>query len=208
LSINTAALTITGILAGAGIFVGHLFRTFGWKTKSGEKKPSERRVDLQNEDNHLLNVLENFKLIYRNDSGSKIGKTSQTLILICKELQKAFVFLFVETTLPKLITTIETTFFENNIDLSTCLHKAICRSIQKTYISPNSSTDVSLIKILDGLSNSDWIMENILTSSLRNAVKIGKKGSFALCDLEYHKCKWPEPDEMMLDLIKENIKFI
>ena len=73
LNINTAALISTGLLATSSAFISYIFRRYivlGKEEKAAEKN---RRSD-NGLENELLSALNNFKLVYKNSSGARVGK--------------------------------------------------------------------------------------------------------------------------------------
>lgn len=88
--VNSAAILSCGLVAAGGAVVGHLLRSMGLDTiipdfkkeeteaKSEAKptvKPAARGL-LDEDSGGMLQLFENFKLIYRNASGQRVGESN------------------------------------------------------------------------------------------------------------------------------------
>lgn len=78
--VNSAAILSCGLVAAGGFAVGHLIRSMGLETivPAGKSEASGEHAErrLLDEEQSFLQLFDNFKLIYRNASGEKVGKSN------------------------------------------------------------------------------------------------------------------------------------
>lgn len=75
---NSAAIVSCSLVAAGGILVGHLIRNLGLETivpdVKSEDSAKHTARSLVDEEQSFLQVFDNFKLIYRNASGDRVGE--------------------------------------------------------------------------------------------------------------------------------------
>lgn len=117
-----------------------------------------------------------------------------------------------------LFTTIDETFQNNNINLSSCLQKTICTRIQSTARRINKGNSSGIDKIIDGLMGIKWLRNFIRHTTLKDAIDAKDALSFAshhhqhndnniYCDIKYPQCKWSMPEDNLIDIIRNYLKF-
>ncbi|XP_058988262.1 uncharacterized protein LOC101888699 [Musca domestica] len=137
ININTAALVTTGLLAGSSVLVSYIFRRYVLFEATMKSDKSERsNYDFESE---LWSVLQNVKVVYKNSTGEKV-----------------------DTTLTGLLTSLDETFSEKGINLSECIHKALCQRLQQSTNSNrheyrNDDSLSGIDKIFEGLTGMEWI---------------------------------------------------
>ncbi|XP_075161393.1 uncharacterized protein LOC142234188 [Haematobia irritans] len=205
ININTAALISTGILAASSAFVSYLFRSYVMFEPMG-KSEKAHRSDSYNFENEILSMMQYVKVIYKNSTGAKT-----------------------DTTLTGLLSTIDEAFAQKDIDLSTCLQKALCQRIKQSNSNaktennyeatshPTSSMD-ALDKIIDGLASLKWFRRNILRYTSLNdiiadsdelmATTTNRHQNTLTCDEKYPRCKWPMSGNNVGNLLGTYLKFI
>ncbi|XP_065357806.1 uncharacterized protein LOC135951970 [Calliphora vicina] len=194
ININTAALVSTGLLATSSALISYIFRRYvvlGREESSSEKR---RRSDNDLEF-ELWSALNNFKLIYTNSSGARV-----------------------DTSLAGLFETINETFENNDIDLSSCIQKAICKRIHLSARRVNEGDSSGVDKIIDGLMGIKWLRNSLRHTSLKDAVDARDAVAFSkqrindnkqpvYCDKKYPQCKWSVPEDNLIDIISTYLKF-
>ncbi|XP_034488580.1 uncharacterized protein LOC117792516 [Drosophila innubila] len=188
LIVNSAAIFSCGLVAAAGLLAGHLIRSVGLETIIPDAKSEEPAKhtarSLHDEEQSFLQIFDNFKLVYRNASGERM-----------------------ETGLPSLMNTIESSFLDKDIDLNSCLLKSICTFTHKSIKNVRSGQASDLELMLDGVSSWSWMLSWLEQSALRKAIEAGRVTASHYCNAKYPRCKWTEPDEQLLDLLHNNVQF-
>lgn len=125
--------------------------------------------------------------------------------------------------MTELLTTIDETFHQRGIDLSSCMQKALCqRLLQPEEHQSNNQNDrksSALDQIVDGLVGLKWVRQNILRfSSLNDIVADGDDDGMLTmkhqrkrlsCEARYPKCRWSIPKSQNVDsLFGTYLKFI
>ncbi|XP_043863296.1 uncharacterized protein LOC6572778 [Drosophila mojavensis] len=186
--VNSAAILSCGLVAAGGFAVGHLIRSMGLETivPAGKSEASGEHAErrLLDEEQSFLQLFDNFKLIYRNASGEKV-----------------------ETGLPSLLSTIERTFLENDINLPVCLLKSICTLTHRAGESVRSGQASDLELMVDGAVNWSWLLSWLEQSALRQAIEAGRIANPHYCTYKYPQCKWKAPEEQLLELLLNNVRF-
>ncbi|KAL7731187.1 hypothetical protein ACLKA6_014378 [Drosophila palustris] len=186
--VNSAAIMSCGLVAAGGLIAGHLIRSMGLETIVPDAKSEESAKhtarSLLDDEQSFLQIFENFKLVYRNASGERV-----------------------ETALPSLMSTIESSFLDKDIDLPTCLLKSICTFTHKSMRNVRSGQGSDLELLLDGASSWSWLLSWLEQSALREAIEAGRVSAPHYCNAKYPRCKWTSPDEQLLDLLHNNVQF-
>ncbi|XP_064552887.1 uncharacterized protein LOC135438490 [Drosophila montana] len=186
--VNSAAIVSCSLVAAGGILVGHLIRSLGLETivedVKSEDSAKHTARSLIDEEQSFLQLFDNFKLIYRNSSGDRV-----------------------ETALPSLMSTIERTFLENDINLPVCLLKSICALTHKAGEKVRNGQASDLELMLDGATSWTWLLSWLEQSPLREAIQAGRIASPHYCHIKYPRCKWTAPEEQLLDLLHNNVQF-
>ncbi|XP_017859002.1 PREDICTED: uncharacterized protein LOC108611036 [Drosophila arizonae] len=186
--VNSAAILSCGLVAAGGFAVGHLIRSMGLETivPAGKSEASGEHAErrLLDEEQSFLQLFDNFKLIYRNASGERV-----------------------ETGLPSLLSTIERTFLENDINLPVCLLKSICTLTHRAGESVRSGQASDLELMVDGAANWSWLLSWLEQSALRQAIEAGRIDNPHYCTYKYPQCKWKAPEEQLLELLQNNVRF-
>ncbi|XP_017967284.1 uncharacterized protein LOC108659063 [Drosophila navojoa] len=186
--VNSAAILSCGLVAAGGFAVGHLIRSMGLETivPAGKSETAGEHAErrLLDEKQSFLQLFDNFKLIYRNASGERV-----------------------ETGLPSLLSTIERTFLENDINLPVCLLKSICTLTHRAGESVRSGQASDLELMVDGAANWSWLLSWLEQSALRQAIEAGRTANPNYCTYAYPQCKWKAPEEQLLELLRNNVRF-
>ncbi|KAH8268231.1 hypothetical protein KR026_002323 [Drosophila bipectinata] len=210
--VNSAALLSCGLVAAGGIFVGHLIRSLGLEAITGDAhrpifgnssnhkpKSSEEMTTttipppssdnatsrgLFENDFGLPKIFENFKLVYKNETGDRVA-----------------------TSLPNILSTIERTFIKNDVDLSTCILKSVCTLTRKASerVRKGEATDIE--HLLDNATSWSWLLSLLEQSAFREAIDAGKVSGLHHCSAKYPECKWSVPEEKILELVRNNVQF-
>ncbi|XP_065360770.1 uncharacterized protein LOC135954513 [Calliphora vicina] len=190
ININTAALVTTGLLATSSALISYIFRRYVVLGRE-ESTADKRRRSVNDLEHELWSVLNNFKLVYRNSSGARV-----------------------DTSLTGLFDTIDETFQSNDIDLSSCIQKAICARIQLSARRVNEGDSSGVDKIIDGLIGIKWLRSVLRHTSLKEAIESINVSSFSnhqhnniYCDIKYPQCKWSVPEDNLIDIITTYLKF-
>ncbi|XP_034660538.1 uncharacterized protein LOC117896368 [Drosophila subobscura] len=210
--INSAAVLSCGLVAAGGLLVGHLIRSMSLEAitqdnspaTSGTPKSSEENTSpsthpdtlvsnatarglADRRDRSLQQLFENFKLVYRNETGERV-----------------------ESSLPSVLSTVERTYFKNEIDLSACLLKSICTLTFKASdnVRKHQAHASDLDHVLEAATNWSWLLTWLrLDSTLREAFEAGKDPRPQHCASQYPHCKWAAPEERLMDLLQNNVQF-
>ncbi|XP_062124814.1 uncharacterized protein LOC133837916 isoform X2 [Drosophila sulfurigaster albostrigata] len=185
--VNSAAIFSCGLVAVGGIIVGHLIRSMGLETIVPDPKEDSAKKaarGLLDEQQNFLQIFDNFKLVYRNESGERV-----------------------ETGLTNLVDTIEHSLLDNDIDLPACLLKSLCTFTHKAArnVRSGQASDVELM--LDGVTSWHWLLSWFEESAIREAVEAGRLSAPHYCNAKYPRCKWNSPDEKLLALLHNNVQF-
>ncbi|XP_041451777.1 uncharacterized protein LOC121405230 [Drosophila obscura] len=218
--INSAAVLSCGLVAAGGLLVGHLIRSMGLdaitqddspghghghgpttsgRPKSSEESPSStstsgggavltnataRGLLDRDRGSGILELFENFKLVYRNETGERV-----------------------ESSLPSMLSTVERTYFRNEVDLSACLLKALCTLTFKASDNVRKQQASDMDHVLDAATSWSWILGWLEQSALREAIEAGKDPRPHHCTSQYPHCQWAAPDERILQLLQHNVQF-
>ncbi|KAH8246960.1 hypothetical protein KR032_005512 [Drosophila birchii] len=212
--VNSAAVVSCGLVVAGGLLVGHLIRSMGLEAITGDDhrpilgnvssnntKYSEEEEDsstssstlsstnatyrgLFEEELSLPKIFDNFKLIYRNETGDRVA-----------------------TSLPNLLGTIERSFLNNDVDLSVCLLKSICTLTRSAGDKVQQGQASDMEHLLDGATSWSWLLAWLKQSAFREAIDAGKVMSPHHCNIKYMQCKWPVPEEQILELFRNNVQF-
>ncbi|KAH8381979.1 hypothetical protein KR009_001203 [Drosophila setifemur] len=207
--INSAAVLSCGLVAAGGILVGHLIRSMGLEAiteddhhrpifgntshhnpKSSEEmtsstpSPNATSRGLFNEEQSFSRILENFKLIYRNESGDRVA-----------------------TSVPNILGTIERTFLRSDVDLNACLMKAICILTHRAGDKVRQGQASDMEYLLDLTTSWSWLLAWLEQSAFREAIDAGKEPDSNHCTSKYSECKWDAPEEQILELFQNNVQF-
>ncbi|XP_070063732.1 uncharacterized protein [Drosophila virilis] len=186
--VNSAAIVSCSLVAAGGILVGHLIRSLGLETivpdVKSEDSAKHTARSLVDEEQSFLQLFDNFKLIYRNASGDRV-----------------------ETALPSLMSTIERTFLDNDVNLPVCLLKSICALTHKTGEKVRKGLASDLELMFDGATSWTWLLSWLEQSPVREAIQAGRIASPHYCHIKYPRCKWTAPEEQLLDLLHNNVQF-
>ncbi|XP_022214646.2 uncharacterized protein LOC111069063 [Drosophila obscura] len=211
--INSAAVLSCGLVAAGGLLVGHLIRSMGLDaitqddspghgpgpgpTTSGRPKSSEESPSSTSGGGAVLTnatarglldrdrgFLELFKLVYRNETGERV-----------------------ESSLPSMLSTVERTYFRNEVDLSACLLKSLCTLTFKASDNVRKQQASDMDHLLDAATNWSWILGWLEQSTLREAIEAGKDPRPHHCTSQYPHCQWAAPDERILQLLQHNVQF-
>ncbi|XP_033241940.1 uncharacterized protein LOC117186015 [Drosophila miranda] len=202
--INSAAVLSCGLVAAGGLLVGHLIRSMGLEAitedeppSSGRPKSSEEEAPATSEAGHnatarglldkdrsFLELFENFKLVYRNETGERV-----------------------ESTLPSVISTVERTYFKNEVDLSACLLKSLCTLTFKASDRVRRRQASDIDHVLDAATNWTWLLTWLEQSTLREAIEAGRDPRPSHCASKYPYCRWAAPEERILQLLQSNVMF-
>ncbi|KAH8388382.1 hypothetical protein KR093_005375 [Drosophila rubida] len=185
--VNSAAIFSCGLVAVGGLIAGHLIRSMGLETITPDAKEEAAKHTargLLEEQQDFMQILDNFKLVYRNASGERV-----------------------ETGLPSLMDTIERSFLDKDIDLPACLLKSICTLTHKSVRNVRSGHASDLELMLDGATSWHWLLSWFEETALREAVEAGRQSAPHYCNAKYTRCKWNSPDENLLDLLHNNVQF-
>ncbi|XP_067625176.1 uncharacterized protein [Eurosta solidaginis] len=213
-NINTASLITTGLMAGGSLILAQFIRSLSPFVERPLKKDEEvdegemsskdiansifdddgreakdMKTHLEFEDGLLYdvkNILNHFKLVYRNGTGKKV-----------------------ETTLPNVIAHIEDTFLGNQIDIGSCVQKYVCLMLHESSKRVRQGEATSIHKIIDGFSNFPWIHDALEGyQELKRAVKASKMETNTNCILAYPTCKWDAPETQLAELMRTHLNFI
>uniref|UniRef100_A0A6P4DXB9 Uncharacterized protein LOC108037970 n=1 Tax=Drosophila rhopaloa TaxID=1041015 RepID=A0A6P4DXB9_DRORH len=203
--VNTAAVVSCGLVVAGGVLVGHLIRSLGLEAITADEnrpifgnsstlkpKSSEEPTNATNATSRALydenlsfpGIFDNFKLIYRNETGDRVA-----------------------TSLPNILGVVERTFLKNDVDLSVCLLKSICTLTHSAgqKVMKGEATDME--HLLDGATKWSWLMAWLEQSAFREAVEAGKVTSTNHCTIKYPECKWTTPEQQILELLRNNVQF-
>ncbi|XP_033240334.1 uncharacterized protein [Drosophila pseudoobscura] len=200
--INSAAVLSCGLVAAGGLLVGHLIRSMGLEAitedeppTSGRPKSSEEEAPATSEAGHngtarglldkdrsFLELFENFKLVYRNETGERV-----------------------ESSLPSVISTVERTYFKNEVDLSACLLKSLCTLTFKASDRVRRSQASDMDHVLDAATNWTWLLTWLEQSTLREAIEAGRDPIPSHCASKYPYCSWAAPEERILQLLQNHV---
>ncbi|XP_017055270.1 uncharacterized protein LOC108097481 [Drosophila ficusphila] len=212
--VNSAAVVSCGLVVAGGVLVGHLIRSLGLEAITGDptkpifgnssflKPKSSEEISptstpspglnatnatsrgLFDEDLNISGFFDNFKLIYRNETGDRVA-----------------------TSLPNIMGIIEQSFFKNEVDLSVCLLKSICTLTHRAgeKVLKGEASDVE--HLLDGASKWSWLLAWLEQSAFRDAIDAGKVSSPHHCTIKYPECKWTAPEEQIMELLRNNVQF-
>ncbi|XP_017131177.1 uncharacterized protein LOC108148609 [Drosophila elegans] len=210
--VNSAAVVSCGLVVVGGVLVGHIIRSLGLEAITGDEnrpifgnssilKPKSSEEDasystpapipanatsrkLDDESLSFPGFLDNFKLIYRNETGDRVA-----------------------TSLPNILGVVERTFLKNDVDLSMCLLKSICTLTYSAgqKVIKGGATDME--HLLDGATKWPWLMAWLEQSAFREAIEAGKVISSNHCTITYPTCKWTAPEEQILELLRNNVQF-
>ncbi|KAH8417895.1 hypothetical protein KR222_007854 [Zaprionus bogoriensis] len=187
--VNSAAILSCGLVAAGGAFAGYLLRSMGLETvapdlKKEESEPKQEARGLLDGEAGMLQLFENFKLIYNNSSGQRV-----------------------ETTLPSFLETVEHGFQDQDINLPVCLLKSICSLTHKATRNARAGQASELELLLDGATSWSWLLSWLEQSTLREAIEAGRVSAGHYCAVKYPRCKWTAPDEQLLELLSNNVQF-
>ncbi|XP_017076202.2 uncharacterized protein LOC108111318 [Drosophila eugracilis] len=210
--VNSAAVVSCGLVVAGGVLVGHLIRSLGLEAITGDNpppifgnsslhKPKSSEEDTPSStpapsstnatarglfDDNLSfpGIFENFKLIYRNETGDRVA-----------------------TSLPNILTIIEKTFLKSDVDLSVCLLKSICTLTHSAGEKVLRGQASDMEHLLDGATKWSWLLAWFEQSAFRDAIEAGKVQSPHHCALKYPECKWIAPEEQILELLRNNVQF-
>ncbi|KAH8308222.1 hypothetical protein KR059_008455 [Drosophila kikkawai] len=211
--VNSAAVLSCGLVVAGGLLVGHLIRSMGLEAITGDDhKPILGNVSSNNtksseeedtstssstlsannatyrglfeEELSLPRIFDNFKLIYRNETGDRVA-----------------------TSLPNILGTIEHSFLNNDVDLSVCLLKSICSVTRSAgdKVLQGQASDIE--HLLDGATSWSWLLAWLEQSAFREAIDAGKVISPQHCSIKYPQCKWAVPEEQIIELFRKNVQF-
>nr|AEN86877.1 MIP10831p1 [Drosophila melanogaster] len=211
--VNSAAVVSCGLVVAGGVLVGHLIRSLGLeaitgddqhlifgnssthKPKSSEEEGSSSTPAPKNSTNATARglfddnlsfpgILDNFKLIYRNETGDRVA-----------------------TNLPNILGMIERTFLKNDVDLTVCLLKSICTLTHNAgeKVSKGQASDFE--HLLDGATKWSWLLAWLDQSAFRDAIEAGKSNVPHHCAIKYPECKWVAPEEQIMELLHNNVQF-
>ncbi|XP_046805768.1 uncharacterized protein LOC111677340 [Lucilia cuprina] len=190
ININTAAIISTGLLATSSALISFIFRRYVVLGREATSSEHRRRSDKDFEQ-ELWSVLNNFKLVYTNSSGSRV-----------------------DTSLSGLFDTINETFQKNGIDLSSCIQKTICIRLQLSASRVSEGNSSGIDKIIDGLMGIKWFRSFLRHTTLKDVFdfkEVSKKqydDSYPnYCDKKYPHCKWSVPEDNIMELISTYLKF-
>ncbi|KAH8326141.1 hypothetical protein KR067_002381 [Drosophila pandora] len=230
--INSAALLSCGLVAAGGIFVGHLIRSLGLEAITGDAhrpifgnssnhrpKSSEEMTTTTMapqasnnatsrgffEDEYSLpKIFENFKLVYKNETGDRVGESKNQLFSFnfCLNYN-----IFIATSLPNILNTIERTFLKNDVDLSTCLLKSICTLTRKAGDKVRQGQATDMEHLLDNATSWSWLLSWLEQSAFREAIDAGKVPGPHHCSAKYPECKWAVPEDKIEELVRNNVQF-
>ncbi|KAH8293856.1 hypothetical protein KR054_005281 [Drosophila jambulina] len=212
--VNSAAVVSCGLVVVGGLLVGHLIRSMGLEAITGDHHkpilgnvssnynntfPTEEDAStssstlsannatyrgLFEEELSLTRIFDNFKLIYRNETGDRVA-----------------------TNLPSLLSTIERSFLNNDVDLSTCFLKSICTLTRSSADKVLKGQASDMEHLLDGATSWSWLLAWLEQSAFREAIDAGKVVSQNHCSIKYPQCKWAVPEEQILELFRNNVQF-
>ncbi|XP_017008713.2 uncharacterized protein [Drosophila takahashii] len=210
--VNSAAVVSCGLVMAGGLLVGHLIRSLGLEAITGDDhrpifgnssthKPKSSEEDISSStpapsnsnatarglfDDNLSfpGIFDNFKLIYRNETGDRIA-----------------------TSLPNMLGVIERTFLKNDVDLSVCLLKSICTLTHSAGEKVTKGQASDLDHLLDGATKWSWLLAWLEQSAFRDAIEAGKVNFTHHCAIKYPECKWMAPEEKILELLRNNVQF-
>ncbi|XP_030371617.1 uncharacterized protein LOC115621916 [Scaptodrosophila lebanonensis] len=188
--INSAAILSGGLIAGAGLLVGHLIRSMGLesvdaKDESGENEDGHNARSLFDDEQGFLQLFDNFKLVYRNESGGRV-----------------------EAALPSFLDTIESTFLEHNINLGVCMLKSICGLVRKASDNVLNGEATELERVLDGAASWSWLLTWLEKTEVREAIDAGRVAQVSnYCTAKYPSCEWAAPEEKLWKLFGTSIQF-
>ncbi|XP_037824264.1 uncharacterized protein LOC119612525 [Lucilia sericata] len=193
ININTAAIVSTGLLATSSALISFIFRRYVVLGREATSSEHRRRSDNDFEQ-ELWSILNNFKLVYTNSSGSRV-----------------------DTSLSGLFDTINETFQKNGIDLSSCIQKAICIRLQLSADRVNEGNSSGVDKIIDGLMGIKWFRSFLRHTTLKDVLDLKEVSSFSnkqyddkypiYCDNKYPHCKWSAPEDNIVELVSTYLKF-
>ncbi|KAH8385893.1 hypothetical protein KR200_005851 [Drosophila serrata] len=211
--VNSAAVLSCGLVVAGGLLVGHLIRSMGLETiteddhkpilgnvssnntKVSEEEDSSTSSTTQSATNatyrglfeeelSLPKIFDNFKLIYRNETGERVA-----------------------TSLPNLLATIEHSFLNNDVDLSACLLKSVCSLTRSAGDKVRQGQASDMEHLLDGATNWSWLLTWLEQSAFREAIDAGKEKSPHHCNIKYPQCRWALPEQQILELFRNNVQF-
>ncbi|KAH8247759.1 hypothetical protein KR038_009619 [Drosophila bunnanda] len=211
--VNSAAVLSCGLVVAGGLLVGHLIRSMGLEAiTDDDRKPILGSVSSNNtqvsdeedsstssstqsatnatyrglfeEELSLPKIFDNFKLIYRNETGDRVA-----------------------TSFPNLLGTIERSFLNNDVDLSVCLLKSVCSLTRSAGDKVRQGQASDMEHLLDGATNWSWLLTWLDQSTFREAIDAGKVMSPHHCNIKYPQCGWALPEEKILELFRNNVQF-
>ncbi|XP_016950987.1 uncharacterized protein LOC108025189 [Drosophila biarmipes] len=210
--VNSAAVVSCGLVVAGGVLVGHLIRSLGLeaitaddqrpifgnssahKPKSSEEvppssapatsAPNASARGLFDDSLSFPGIFDNFKLIYRNETGDRVA-----------------------TSLPNLLGVIERTFLKNDVDLSVCLLKSICLLTQRAGEKVLQGQASDMDHLWDGATKWSWLLAWLEQSAFREAIEAGNVAVPHHCSIKYPECKWTAPEEQLLELLRNNVQF-
>ncbi|XP_039493738.1 uncharacterized protein LOC120453213 [Drosophila santomea] len=210
--VNSAAVVSCGLVVAGGVLVGHLIRSLGLEAITGHDQrpvfgnssthkpmsseeeettstpaPSSTNATARGlfDDNPSLpGILDNFKLIYRNETGDRVA-----------------------TTLPNILGIIERTFLKSDVDLTACLLKSICTLTHNAGEKVIKGQASDFEHLLDGATKWSWLLSWLDQSAFRDAIEAGKANLPHHCAIKYPECKWVAPEEQIMELLRNNVQF-
>ncbi|CAH1101427.1 unnamed protein product [Psylliodes chrysocephalus] len=85
------------------------------------------------------------------------------------------------------LTYLDAVFMENDIDTTSCLQRSICSLINKSKQDNLNGNGSSMNKIIDGVSSSDWFLEQVFNTPLYSAIIHGTKNG--KCSEQFTNCR-------------------
>ncbi|KAL3285598.1 hypothetical protein HHI36_000127 [Cryptolaemus montrouzieri] len=89
----------------------------------------------------------------------------------------------------KYINHLEKILSANNVDPTTCMQRLVCSAISHSLVNIKKGQATSSDKIIDGVSSSSWLLEQLQGTPMYFAVQDGLDGH--QCDQIYTKCNLP-----------------
>ncbi|XP_055904531.1 uncharacterized protein LOC129940269 [Eupeodes corollae] len=174
-NLNTPALILAGLFAAGSAIFGLVFHNYVGKTTTSTSttpiglKRNSRITDINS-------MLDPFKLIQRNSEGEKF-----------------------ETGFGDIFQIVEENFNKNDVDITACIQKSICLYVKKSAEYVRNGRASGTNKIVDGLVSSDWLLQYLEGTAIRDAIDTGSGST--KCGYKYPTCQWSDPEKHVLNII-------